>query len=157
MTTTRKTLAFAVVIAVFGGPALAQEAETTEPVGPKLPSNVRALLLKEMNAVEAATRDIMDALVRGQSGVVAEKAQAIHDSFILKQEMTQEDRQALAQAAPKAFVERDRAFHALTGDLAKAARDGDAERQRALFGEVVAACGGCHARYATNRFPDFVR
>ncbi|WP_160166797.1 cytochrome c [Caenispirillum salinarum] len=153
MTRTMSALALALMLA--GAPALAQNAVPAEPVGPKLPADVRALLLKEMNAIEAATQDIMNALVRGRSDVVAEKAQAIHDSFILKQEMTEADRKALAEAAPKAFVDRDRAFHALTGDLAEAARTGDAERQRALFGEVVEACAACHERYATNRFPAF--
>ncbi|WP_404385400.1 cytochrome c [Caenispirillum salinarum] len=152
---TRKMPALAVVLVLAGAPALAQDAAPVDPVGPKLPPDVRALLLKEMNAIEGATQEIMNALVRGRNDVVAEKAQAIHDSFILKQEMTEEDRKALAKAAPKAFVERDRAFHALTGDLAEAARAGDAERQRALFGDVVEACAACHERYATNRFPAF--
>ena len=148
---TTAVLATALVV-VSMAPVTAQEAP--EPVGPKLPPKVRGLLLQEMNAVLGATHEILDALVRGQDAVVAEKAQAIHDSFILKQEMTAADRQALKQAAPKAFVERDRAFHGLTGRLAEAARQGDAARQRALFADMVDACAACHARYATNRFPD---
>jgi len=124
-----------------------------EPVGPKLPTKVRGLLLQEMNAILEATHDILDALVRGQDEVVAEKAQAIHDSFILKQEMTAADRRALKQAVPAAFVERDKAFHELTAELAAAARDGDRARQQRLFGEMTEACTACHARYAPNRFP----
>lgn len=129
--------------------------DESEPVGPKLPPKVRGLLLQEMNAIMGATQDILDALVRGEEAVVAQKAQAIHDSFILKQEMTAADRQALKEAVPKAFVERDRAFHVLTGRLAEAARKGDAVRQQALFADMVDACAACHARYATNRFPGF--
>lgn len=139
-------LASAAPVAVQQGP---------EPVGPKLPPKVRGLLLQEMNAVLGATQDILDALVRGQDAVVAERAQAIHDSFILKQEMTAGDRQALQAAVPEAFIERDRAFHDLTGRLAEAARRGDAARQRALYADMVEACAACHARYATNRFPGF--
>ncbi len=136
--------------------AVAVAEEKTEPVGPKLPEKLSDLLLREMNAVYAATMDILDALVRGDDARVAEQAQAIHDSFILKQEMTEADREALRAAVPAAFVERDRAFHQLTGALAAAARAGDRARQLELFGEVIAACGGCHQRYATDRFPGFV-
>jgi len=140
---------------ILAGPAPASAENGPEPVGPKLPPRVRGLLLEEMNAVLGATQAILDALVRGEDSVVAEKAQAIHDSFILKQEMTAADRRALQEAAPKAFIERDRAFHALTGRLAQAAREGDAARQRELFADMVEACAACHARYATNRFPGF--
>ena len=125
----------------------------TEPVGPKLPDHVRSLLRQEMIAILGASQSILDALVRGQHDRVAEKAQAIHDSFILQQEMTQADRKALMEAVPKAFVERDRAFHALTGQLAEAARERDAERERTLFGRMIDACAECHARYAHDRFP----
>ena len=146
--------ALGIAAAVLAGPAPAL-ADEPAPVGPKLPPKVRGLLLQEMNAVLGATQEILDALVRGRDDVVAEKAQAIHDSFILKQEMTPADRQALKDAVPAAFVQRDRAFHELTGRLAEAARQGESDRQRALFSEMVEACAACHARYATNRFPGF--
>jgi len=141
-----------VTLAVLAASPVLAEPEP-EPVGPKLPAKVRGLLLQEMNAVLEATHDILDALVRGQDDVVAEKAQAIHDSFILKQEMTAADRRALKKAVPAAFVKRDKAFHELTAELAGAARDGDRARQRRLFGEMTEACTACHARYAPNRFP----
>jgi hypothetical protein len=128
---------------------------TAQPVGPELPPRVRGLLREEMNAIEGATQEILDALIRGENELVARKAQAIHDSFILAQEMTPADRKALNQAVPKAFIERDRAFHELTGRLAEAGRAGDVERQRALFADMVAACAACHGRYATDRFPAF--
>lgn len=145
-----------------GGPVSAQD-PAAEPedaagaaVGPKLPPRVRGLLLEEMAAVLEATQRILDALVRGEAATVAEQAQAIHDSFILEQEMTDADRQALLAAVPPAFVERDQAFHELAADLAAAGRDGDDARQRELFAAMVEACAGCHARYATNLFPAFV-
>jgi len=128
-------------------------AQEPEPVGPKLPPKVRGLLIQEMVAVLGASHEILDALIQGQDDVVAEKAQAIHDSFILQQQMSDEDRQALMAAVPESFVERDRAFHALTAQLAEAARQGDSTRQGALYGEMLGACIACHERYATDRFP----
>ena len=144
-----------IALALAGG-APAQDAEPeTGPVGPKLTEKLRDMLRREMNAILGASLQIQDALVRGDDARVAELAQSIHDSFILAQEMTPEDRAALQAAVPAAFVERDRAFHQLTGELAAAARAGDEARQRQLFGEMVGACAGCHERYATDRFPAF--
>lgn len=146
-----------VTFGVLGSLHAGEPAEPAEPVGAKLPDRVRGLLLQEMNAIQQASEEILDALVRGRDTVVAEKAQGIHDSFILKQEMTESDREALMDAAPKEFVQRDRAFHELTGELATAGREGDGARQRELFGEMVEACTACHARYAHDRFPGFGR
>ena len=142
-----------VTFGVLGSLHAGEPAEPAEPVGPKLPDRVRGLLLQEMNAIQQASEEILEALVRGRDEVVAEKAQAMHDSFILQQEMTESDREALMEAVPKEFVQRDRAFHELTGELATAGREGDGARQRELFGEMVDACTACHARYAHDRFP----
>lgn len=146
------------IVVVFTGLMLVSTAalsadESAEPIGPKLPDRVRGLLIQEMNAVLEASKTIVDGIVRGQHERVADRAQAIHDSFILKQEMTEADREALMEAVPEAFVARDRAFHELTGELAEAARARDSQRQRVLFGEMLEACTACHARHAGNRFP----
>ena len=141
-------------LALGGGSASAAEPSGAA-VGSNLPPEIRALLVQEMNAVLGATKEILDALVRGQDELVARKAQAIHDSFILKQELTEADREALVAAVPAAFLERDRAFHELCARLAEAARAGDRPRQRELFANMVDACTGCHSRHARDRFPEF--
>ena len=142
----------AVWLIAFTGIAMAQDSVPVN-VGDKLPSNVRALLIQEMQAVLTASQAIMAGIVKGQHQLVAEKADAIHNSFILKQEMTPEDRKALIAAVPAAFVQRDQAFHKLSADLAAAARAEDQAQERALFGQMVEACTGCHSRYAGARFP----
>lgn len=123
-------------------------------VGSALPTNVRVLLIQEMLAVLDASKKIFEALVRGQDEVVAKNAQSIHDSFIMAQKMTDADMQALLAAAPKAFLERDEAFHALSARLADAARKGDKNLQRKLYHELVDACVACHTAHATDRFPE---
>lgn len=122
-------------------------------VASKMPAHVRQLLIQEMNAVLDASKRILDALVRGQDDVVAENTQAIHDSFILRRQMTPEDKQALLEAVPEAFVERDQAFHEVSARLAEAAREKDTARQLRLFNDMVGACVECHSRHATERFP----
>lgn len=147
--------ALTLALSLAGGAPSQEAAPQTQPVGPKLTEKLRDMLRREMNAVLSAGLQIQDALVRGEDARVAELAQSIHDSFILAQEMTPEDRADLRAAVPAAFVERDQAFHELTGELAAAARESDGARQRQLFGEVVTACAACHERYATDRFPAF--
>lgn len=123
-------------------------------VGSNLPPNIRGLLIREMIAVLDASQAIMDALVRGQDQRVAEHAQAIHDSFILEQEMSEEDMETLVASVPAAFLEKDEAFHELSAELAAAARNGDKEKQLTLFNRLVSSCVDCHRQHAQDRFPD---
>lgn len=124
-------------------------------VGADLPPKVRSLLVQEMTIILATTKDILEALVRGQNEVVAEKAQAIHDSFIMKQEMTEADKKSLKTSVPPEFLKRDQAFHQLASRLAEAAREEDHAAQNQLFSEMINACAECHSRHATDRFPGF--
>lgn len=136
---------------VLGLPAAGQEAG---PISPDLTPKLRDLLRKEMLSIEQASRDILSALIAGNDARVARLAQQIHDSFILQQSMTPEDRQDLMAAVPEDFVTRDRAFHKLSADLAQAGRDRDRDAQHAQFGRMIEACTACHGLYATDRFPE---
>jgi cytochrome c556 len=128
-------------------------AQEADPVSPKLTPKLRELLRKEMLSVEEASQQILSALIAGDDARVADLAQNIHDSFILKQAMTPQDKQDLIAAVPEDFVMRDRGFHQLSAGLAQVAREGDRDAQRAEFGRMIEACTSCHARYATDRFP----
>jgi len=137
--------------AIDGLPAAPGE----EPISPKLTPKLRELLRREMVAIQEASQDILLALVAGDEARVAERAQQIHDSFILKRSMTPEDRTHLMTVAPDDFVQRDRAFHGLAAELATAARAGDRSAQHARFGQMIEACAQCHQRYSADRFTDF--
>ncbi|MFX0541004.1 cytochrome c [Roseovarius sp. S4756] len=158
METNRKTKPIRAVLSslavglllIVGLPGTAQEAT---PVSPDLTPKLRDLLRKEMLSIEQASKDILSALIAGDDARVASLAQQIHDSFILQQSMTPEDKQDLMAAVPEDFVAQDRAFHQLSADLAQAGRDGDRDAQHAEFGRMIEACTACHAAYATDRFP----
>ena len=137
---------------VLSVPALAMKPSASA-VGSNLPENVRELLKQEMVSVLGASKNILEALVQGQDDIVASNAKAIHDSFILKQAMTDADRQALMSVVSEAFVEKDRDFHALAGSLSQAAADGDREQQFILFHQMTESCMECHAAHAKDRFP----
>jgi hypothetical protein len=122
-------------------------------VGSDLPPHLRALLIQEMMAISNASQSILDALARGEHERVAERAQAIHDSFIMAREMTPEDRDTLHASVPHDFLERDEALHHLAANLADAARSRNHPDQLELFSEMLEACAGCHAVHAPERFP----
>lgn len=117
-----------------------------------LPQNVRQLLRQEMVAILGASQTILDALVRGDDATVARQAQAIHQSFIMKQQLTEADRAALKQALPKAFIRKDRAFHQLAAKLAEQAEAGNSRGQQKLFEKMIDACVACHREHAGAQF-----
>lgn len=124
-------------------------------VGPGLPSKIRTLLIEEMIAINDAMGDILTAIVKGQDEVVADKAQAIHDSFIIKKEMKPEDKERLIESVPEKFVKRDKEFHELSAELAAAAFNGNKSLQIKNFTKMVNSCVDCHSHHATHRFPGF--
>lgn len=124
-----------------------------EPVGPELTPKLRGLLIKEMVQIDQAMQEIFSAIVRGQHATVADKGQAIHDSFILKQSLTKEDRQDLKAAVPPEFLQMDAHLHELSASLAEAGRSEDTPRQLELFSRMTDACVACHSTYTTDRFP----
>lgn len=124
-----------------------------EPVGPELTPKLRSLLIKEMVQIEQAMQAIFSAIVRGQHATIAEKGQAIHDSFILKQSLTEEDRQDLKAAVPAEFLQMDAHLHELSASLAEAGRSEDTLQQIELFGRMADTCVACHSTYTADRFP----
>ena len=161
-----RSLSLAAVLVIFGL-SMAAAADAIHPneargvsdtadraVGSRMQPKLRGLLIQEMLALLDASKQILEALIRGQNDLVARNAQAIHDSFILEQGMSDADRQAFHDSVPHAFIERDQALHDLSERLANAAREGDQLAQRKLFTEMLNACVACHAAHATDRFPN---
>lgn len=124
-----------------------------EPVGSEVPPKLRSLLIKEMRQIDQAMQDIFSAIVKGEHEIVAKRGQAIHDSFILKQSLTQKDRQDLKAAVPSAFVQMDAHLHELAASLAEAGRSEDTPQQLDTFTKMTKACVACHSTYTTDRFP----
>ena len=146
---TRFTMLASLLVIVFIVPTRA--AEVAGLLAPKL----QDLLRQEMQAVLIATDEIVNASIEGDYAKLADRAQQIHDSFILEQAMTEEDRRTLLHVLPADFIELDEGFHALTAKLAAAARARDQQLVGRYVGDLVAACGNCHSRFATARFPAF--
>lgn len=132
--------------------AISLTSVASEPVGPDLTPKIRGLLINEMIQVELAMHEVFSAIAQGQHAIVAEKGQSIHDSFILAQSLTDEDRQDLKAAVPSEFLKIDAYLHELSAALAEAGREEDTSRQVELFGRMTETCVACHSTYVTDRF-----
>lgn len=130
---------------------------SSEPVAPKLTPKIQELLRTEMISINGASQQIHAALLAGDDERVAALAQQIHDSFIMKQSMTAEDKAQLMAIAPKGFIQMDKEFHEISAELARAARAGDKPLQQQQFSRMIEACSTCHTQYGTDRIPKFVK
>lgn len=129
-------------------------AAAAEPVTPKLTDKLDRLLREEMRSIQTAMGQIHSAIVMGQHENVAQQAQNIHDSFILQQSLTDQDRKDLMSAVPEGFIKLDKEFHKLAASLAEAGRNDDTEKQLKLFGKMTGNCIQCHSTYVSDRFPE---
>ncbi|RTR06324.1 cytochrome c [Halomonas nitroreducens] len=139
-------------VGVLAGLGLSAASAVAEPVRQDLPPKLQGLLKQEMIQIEKAMQEIYSAMLKGQHAVVAEKGQSIHDSFILEQSLTDEDRRDLKAAVPQEFLHMDAYLHELSASLAEAAHAEDAARQVETFGRMTEACVACHSAYVTDRF-----
>jgi hypothetical protein len=124
-----------------------------EPVTPKLTEKLDRLLREEMRSIQSAMGQIHSAIVMGLHDNVADNAQQIHDSFILQQELTEQDRKDLMSAVPQGFIDLDKEFHQLSASLAEAGRNKNTKKQLKLFTAMTDNCVQCHGKYVSDRFP----
>ncbi|XKH59914.1 hypothetical protein LG290_14875 [Halomonas sediminis] len=144
----RSTIVLGTLVAL-GVSALSLAAE---PVRPELTPKLQGLLKKEMVQIDLAMQEVYSAIVQGQHAMVAEKGQSIHDSFILEQSLTDEDRRDLKAAVPPEFLQMDTYLHELSASLAEAGLAEDTPRQVDIFGRMTESCVACHSTYVTDRF-----
>lgn len=128
-------------------------ASAAEPVGPKLTPRLKELLTEEMQLIGSASAEIHQAIVVGDHATVADLGRKIHESFIIKQALTDQDKTDLMAAVPPEFIALDGAFHGAAAKLAEAAEAQDVAQELAVFAEMTETCVACHGTYASDRFP----
>ena len=123
------------------------------PVELVLPDYLRGKLVVEMRAISEGMGLLLTQLALGDADSSAAVAGKIRDTFILKQELTQDELKELISLLPEGFITMDRAFHGTAGKLSAAAASGDFNSAIEHFATMSRACISCHAAYATKRFP----
>ena len=118
-----------------------------------LPDHLREKLVVEMRAISEGMGVLLTHLSMGDADSSADVAGKIRDTFILKQELSQEELQELISLLPEGFITMDRAFHGTAGKLSASAASGDFDSAIEHFTTMSRACVSCHASYAAKRFP----
>lgn len=119
----------------------------------KLSPQLHHLLRAEMGAVQKAVVSLVPAIASGDWATIEATANNIHNSFIMKQKLTNAQRSELKHVLPADFVARDQDFHRTAKMLAHVAKNKHAELVSFYYYKMIDACMGCHARYAADRFP----
>jgi hypothetical protein len=120
-----------------------------------LSPKLHAALVMEMLGVKKEVAELSGLIAMGEWKAVAQQAERIRDSYIMKQKLTREELEELERALPADFVEKDSQFHRHADRLAHAALEHNYELEVFYFSKMMEGCGSCHARYATDVFEGF--
>lgn len=118
-----------------------------------LSSAVKQLLVQEMQAVQKGMMNLVPAIASGDWEEISVIGKQIHDSYIIKQNLTDTQTRELQHAVPPAFLRLDQSFHKYAGMLAHAAEMKNAEVVNFYFYKLNDACVQCHSQFASKRFP----
>jgi hypothetical protein len=123
----------------------------------QLSPGLLALLNQEMGLIQQGMMDMVPAISAGEWDKVSSVGQKIKASFILKQKLTDAQKEELHRVLPQQFIEMDMDFHKSAGMLAHAAEMKNADVVNFYFFKMNAACVSCHGKYATERFPGLIK
>ncbi len=115
--------------------------------------DLRSLLGKEMQALQSGMQAIIPATISGDFATIETIARKMKNSYILKQSLNKHQVHELHEKLPGAFIEQDNHFHYLAGMLAHVAKEKKTELVNFYYSEMLESCGGCHAQFATHKFP----
>jgi len=118
-----------------------------------LSPELRKLFAEEMRQLQKGMTEILPLYVSGGWAGIAAIAGKMEDSYVLKQNLSEEQMHELHAKLPGGFIELDQRFHYLAGMLEHAAKVEKAELVGFYFSKMGEACVNCHAQYATQRFP----
>ncbi|ABA57577.1 hypothetical protein Noc_1069 [Nitrosococcus oceani ATCC 19707] len=118
-----------------------------------LSPELRALLGKEMRALEEGMQSIITAYVSGNLEKVSNIAEKMKNSFILKQEITNGQKHELVNKISRSFLRLDKKFHEYAGMLQHVAKEKHIELVGFYYYKLTEACVVCHSNFASHRFP----
>ena len=148
-----------ILIAVIAASFTGWVARAQEPAAPTqglgLSDGVRTLLQAEMLELAGGSQSIVLAYVSGDWTSIERTAERMRDSYVMKQNLSDAQKQELQSKLPERFKQMDKAFHERAEKLRSAAADGDAELVMFHYQRLLEACAGCHSEFAPDRFPGF--
>lgn len=121
-----------------------------------LSPELRDLLSKEMRALQNGMMSIIPAYASGNWQEIESIANKMHESYILKQSLTENQIKELHTQLPRSFIEEDQNFHYLASMLSHVAKNKKVELVGFYFSKLTEACVSCHEKYAVHKFPGLV-
>ena len=121
----------------------------------ELSPEVWGLLVKEMQGIEQGMKDVLSSIIAGNWPEVKKRAGAVGESYILKQNLPEEQAHELNVKLPKGFLELDGKFHNQAGMLSHAADMENTELANFYTYKMQESCISCHSTYAQSKFPLF--
>ena len=140
----------------FGEDELKHEVHENASGVEMLSHDLRNLLSKEMQALQSGMMSIIPAYVSGNWEEIETTAEKMKSSYILKQSLTEGQMKELHSVLPDEFIKKDQRFHYLAGMLEHAAKNEKPELVNFYFSEMNESCVGCHAVFATHKFPALI-
>ena len=131
--------------------------ESQSSQGIQLSPDLLALLNQEMGLIQKGMIDMLPAIASGEWDKISTIGLKIKESFILKQKLTEAQKEELHRVLPQQFIEMDRYFHKSSGMLAHAAEMKNADVVNFYFYKMHTACVSCHGKYAAERFPGLAK
>lgn len=138
---------------VVAGFSPAVESQEAHHEGIELSATLHEALAAEMAAIDAGISSLATSIARGDWPTVRSESQRIHDSFILKQELSEAELEELHRSLPAGFLALDARFHQHAKQLAHVAEEGDGELAVFYFAKLIEGCVDCHTTYAAEAFP----
>jgi len=120
-----------------------------------LSPELQQLFSKEMIKLKQGMNEIMDAYVTGKWNDIVPIAKKMEKSYVLRQDLSQDQMHELHSKLPKEFLKLDEKFHYYSGMLAHVSEKKKAELIGFYFSKMSETCVSCHSLYATKKFPYF--
>lgn len=120
-----------------------------------LPKDISLLLTLEMQAINQGMMKLVPAIASADWQEIAEIGRQIKNSYIMHNRLTKQQRETLHHVLPKEFQTLDHEFHQMAGMLEHTAKMQKPELVNFYFYKLNEACGQCHSRYASEKFPGF--
>ncbi len=120
-----------------------------------LSPKLHKLFSQEMIALEKGMKEIMSYYISGNWVEIASTAKKIQNSFVLKQNISEQQMHELHSKLPADFLKLDGEFHYLAGMLSHAADMEKVELIGFYYSKMSETCVSCHSTYATKKFPLF--
>ena len=123
----------------------------------QLSPGVKSLLTREMIELQNGMKEIVPALVAGKWQEIETIGKRMHDSYIMKKSLTEEQMHELHESLPAGFQQLDHAFHHSASLMAEAAGKQNHKQVSYYYFRLTETCVECHTLYATEKFPLFSR